>query len=72
MLRALQQSFPDAPTTLRPVTFLGGQCSYKARPYLANYLNEHAFQDVRESLERQQAEAAPAAPPVAQQGTPQL
>ena len=59
LLRALQTAFPEADTTARPISFCDGQCSYRSRPFLGEYLSEHGFGDVRESLERQQQADAP-------------
>ena len=59
MTTSLQTAFPEADTTARPISFCDGQCSYRSRPFLGEYLSEHGFGDVRESLERQQQADAP-------------
>jgi hypothetical protein len=59
LICALHSAFPEATNTARPVSFCDGQFCFRSRPFLGDYMSTHAFGTIRESLERQQAAAAP-------------
>lgn len=58
LLKVLLEAFPQNGAAARPVTFCDGQCSYRARPFLGEYLQEHGFAEMHERLQSQNADVA--------------
>ena len=56
LLKALLAAFPQTPAAARPITFVGGQLSFCARPFVGEYMQTHGFGEIREGLAAQEAE----------------